>query len=300
MTRKKKLFLVVFAFVIFSLLGLLFIRENMSSSSANPENKIITASILPVKFIIDKLSNNTLEVNVLVPPGVSPETYEPTPQQMVKFSKSKAIFTIGLIDFEASLTGKLAGRQTEIYQLYKGIELIEGSCSHNHEEKHGFHGGIDPHIWMSLRCLKVIASNALDALTLLYPSDADIFKHNYSALIAEIDSLDIKIKKLLSVNNVKCFLIYHPVLSYYSVDYGVEQMTVEHEGKEPSVNQLKMLVDNAKAKNVKTLLYQKEFDSTVAEAIAKDIGAELREIEPLSENVLESIYSISRIIASEN
>lgn len=260
----------------------------------------VTVSILPIKYLIDNISGNKFQVNVLVPPGTSPETYEPTPQQIINLNKSKAIFTIGLIDFETTLINKVQeNSKSAIHHLYEGMNTLEGHCSHKHHHS-GHRHGIDPHIWTSVSGIKVMSNNVLNALTLLYPNDSAAFRLNYDNLMEEIEQLDLQIRELIQIADINSFLIYHPVLTYYAGDYGLHQVALEQDGKEPSLNHIKSVIDNAIECNTKVVLYQKEFPRSVVETVAKDIGAEPVEIDPLAENILDNIMLITKTITHSN
>lgn len=89
-------------------------------------------SILPLRSIVEEIVGDDFKIEVLVPPGASPETFEPTPRQFVELNKAQLIFNVGLIDFETTLLGKV-GDQAKVVNLSRGIDLIAGSCSHGHD-----------------------------------------------------------------------------------------------------------------------------------------------------------------------
>ena len=257
-------------------------------------NEKIVVSIMPIKYLVEGIIGDDLEVAVLVPPGSSPETYEITSGQLIELQNARLVFTTGLIDFENELFSKLTNNPVE---LHNGIKLIEGSCGHIHSLDHHTHAhGIDPHIWTSPKQLKTMSENAYKAISLLYP-DSVKYRENYLALIDKLDILDEEITETINRANMKTFFIYHPALTYYSNDYGLTQVAIEADGKEPSASRLQYLVDLAHSEGITKLLYQREFSRTAVEIIAKDIDAELIEIDPLAEDVVRNIREITRIIA---
>ena len=125
-------------------------------------------SILPLRSIVEEIVGDDFKIEVLVPPGASPETFEPTPRQFVELNKAQLIFNVGLIDFETTLLGKV-GDQAKVVNLSRGIDLIAGSCSHGHdghEHGHGHAHGVDPHVWTSPKALQTMAANAYEAIRL--------------------------------------------------------------------------------------------------------------------------------------
>ena len=120
-------------------------------------NRILYVSIQPLQSLVDSIVGGDFEVEVLVPAGASPETFEPTPRQFVELNEAQLIFNVGLIDFETSLLGKVE-QQEKVIDLSHGIDLIEGSCSHS-SHGHNHTHGVDPHVWTSPKALQKMATN---------------------------------------------------------------------------------------------------------------------------------------------
>ena len=258
----------------------------------------IAVTIQPLKYIIESITGDDFSIETIVPNGASPETYEPTPKQIISLSKSKMIFSTGLIEFENSLLSRLK-EQSNIVNLSQGIELIEGSCSHNHSKSvhnaHNHSHGIDPHIWTSPRELKTMAENAYKAIAKHYP-DSTKYRSAYEALISEFEALDKECEELCRNADTKAFVVYHPALTYFARAYGIEQITVESDGKEPSAKHLATIIEQAKQMGVKCVLYQTQYPRSVVDVVAKDMGVNCIEFDPLAENISENILRITHTI----
>ena len=268
---------------------------------SSPQNDM-AVTIQPLKYIAESITGDDFTIEVIVPNGASPETYEPTPKQIIALNNSKMIFSTGLIDFENALLGRLRN-QSSIVNLSQGIELIEGSCSHNHSKgvKNGANHthGIDPHIWTSPRELKNMAENAYSAIAKQFP-DSTKYRYAYEALMTELEGLDDECKELCHNADTKAFMAYHPALTYFARAYDIEQITVESDGKEPSAKRLASIIEQAKQKGVKCVLYQKQYPRSVVEVLAKDMGIEAVEFDPLAENITENILQITHTITGNN
>ena len=133
----------------------------------------IAVTILPLKYIVENITGDDFRVDVLVPSGASPETFEPTPKQYIALNEARMIFSTGLIDFENALLSRMEHKE-RLVNLSRGIDLMEGSCSHDHSHAEAAHDaeehehaeeehlhGIDPHIWTSPRELRIMARNLL-------------------------------------------------------------------------------------------------------------------------------------------
>ena len=250
-------------------------------------------SILPLRSLVQGIVGDDFDVEVLVPPGASPETFEPTPRQFVGLNKARMVFNVGLIDFETTLLAKIED-QAKVVNLSRGIELIAGTCSHG-SHGHTHTHGIDPHVWTSPRALQKMAENAYEAIRKAYP-DSVKYETNYRLLQQELKALDERTAARIAACGVEYFIIYHPALTYYARDYGLRQIAIEADGKEPSAKQLTQLIRQAREDGVRRILYQSQFPASAVEVIARDIDAEYAEVDPLREDVIANIEEITGII----
>ena len=123
-----------------------------------------------------------------------------------------------------------------------------------------------------------------EVLSEKYPEQKLQFEQNYQALLQKIDSIADRAKQVLDHKKDKIFLIYHPALTYFAADYGMEQISIEDEGKEPNPAHLKKIIDLALEKNIHMIFIQSQFDVNNAESVAKQIGGQIIQIDPLTEN----------------
>lgn len=268
--------------------------------SRRPAADAFYVSILPLRSLVVGIVGDDFPVEVLVPPGAGPETFEPTVRQFAALNDAQSIFATGLLEFETALLAKIAD-PAKVVDLSDGVELIAGSCSHGckhaaTESGHRAHG-IDPHIWTSPKALRRMAANAYAVIHKRYP-DSVRYTENYRMLQAEIDRLDERVGETLARSGTAYFMIYHPAMTYYARDYGIRQIAVEQEGKEPSAKRLAALIRQARADSVGRILYQRQYPRSTVETIARDMGAEAVEIDPLREDVLVNIAEITDLIAA--
>lgn len=260
---------------------LLMIASCSPSSKKNEEVPTVTVTIEPLRFFANAIAGDKFNIVSMVPSGSSPETYDPTPQQLVTLNKSTAYFKIGYIGFEQTWMEKLKANNPslKIYDTSIGVNLI-----HEEEEIHGDHhheGGVDPHIWNSTVNANIISDNIYKALCELSPKNKEYFSHNLDSLKEIINQTNQEIKKLL-VNADSTFLIYHPALSYYAQEYGLNQVCIEEGGKQPSPASLKKLIESCRKEKPEVIFIQKEFDVRNAELIANELKLKIVTINPLS------------------
>ena len=261
------------------------------TTKSDSDKKTIFVTITPMQSIIEEITAGDFDIEVIVPKGASPETFEPTPKQVTSFSDAEFIFSTGIIDFEQSLVQRISG-DAEVVNLSNGIELIAGSCSHgNHKHKHG----VDPHIWTSPRALRTMVTNAHKAIMAHYP-DSVKYTEATGRLLERIDALDNYCATRIKAEGVEAMMIYHPAYTYYARDYGIEQIAIEHDGKEPSLRQTTALIEKAKEHGVKAILRQPQYSEDKVRAIANDAGAEIITTDPLAEDILGEIERVTEII----
>lgn len=261
------------------------------TTKSDSDKKTIFVTITPMQSIIEEITAGDFDIEVIVPKGASPETFEPTPKQVTSFSDAELIFSTGLIDFEQSLVQRIDD-DAEVVNLSNGIELIAGSCSHgNHQHKHG----VDPHIWTSPRALRTMVTNAHKAIMAHYP-DSVKYTEATGRLLERINKLDNYCATRIKAEGVEAMMIYHPAYTYYARDYGIEQIAIEHDGKEPSLRQTTALIEKVKEHGVKAILRQPQYSEDKVRAIANDAGAEIITTDPLAEDILGEIERVTEII----
>lgn len=290
---------------IFALIGACTPRQQADENT-------LYVSILPLRSLVGEIVGDDFKIEVLVPPGASPETFEPTPRQFIGLNRAVMIFNVGLIDFETTLLSKIEDRG-KVVNLSQGIELTAGSCSHtcphakqavhdghdtSHTETHSHAHSVDPHVWTSPRALQKMAENAYAAIRRAYP-DSVKYEANYKRLQADLQALDARTGEKIAQSGIEYFIIYHPALTYYARDYGIRQVAIEADGKEPSAKQLTQIIRQAREDGVRRILYQSQFPASAVEIIARDIDAEYVEVDPLREDAIANIDAITDIITQQ-
>lgn len=280
------------------IIAIIFSQTFSCTSTGNDEaEKVITVSILPFKYFVKGIAGEDYSINVIVPPGASPATFEPPPSVIRSLQRSNLVIFNGYLGFEQAWMDKLMQVNPDIQTLFlaENQDLIATG-----EHKHGDHyhyEGVDPHFWMSPASARIIASDILNFLVLNYPQDSIVFKNNYNKLLAEIDMTGSYLSERLSDLNQRSFLIFHPALSYIARDYSLTQVPIEFEGKDPSASYLGEVIDRARADGISTILVQKEFNRKNAETIASEIGARVVDIYPLSDDWVRSLKDVADAIS---
>lgn len=256
--------------------------------------KTVFVSIPPQIYFAQKIGGDLADVHIMVMPGASPHTYEPTPKQMVALSKAAAYFAIG-VEFEKAWLPRLASSNPDmqLIETQKGIAKIpmaeheehEGE-HHEHEAEHEEHdhGILDPHIWLSTTNARLIAENTCQGFIRIDPDNAQTYKDNLIAVLKDIDLLDADIRKDFSLlsEDKRLFMVFHPSWGYFAKDYGLTQIAIESEGNEPSPRALAGIIREGRELGISTIFVQPQFSSRSAEVIANELKANVVPLDPLA------------------
>ncbi|MBN1532412.1 MAG: zinc ABC transporter substrate-binding protein [Spirochaetes bacterium] len=248
----------------------------LSCSPEGDGRQTIAVSILPQRYLLERIAGDRFHIAVMIPAGYSPESSEVTPGQMKEIARAVIYFRVGPIPFERSrMAGFIQANPAMIVtDTSRGIPLIEGDGSH--------HGGADPHVWVSPKSGRIMARHMMETLIAFDPGSRKLYERNFRALAADIDRLDRRLAETLRPCRGGRFIVYHPAWAYLARDYGLVQVPVEHQGKSPAPSRIGDIIRLARSEGIRTVFVQRQSPTDTAEAIAGDIGGTLVTLDPLS------------------
>jgi zinc transport system substrate-binding protein len=247
-------------------------------------------SILPQAYFVERIGGTYVNVSVMVGPGQSPATYEPTPKQMARLGRSQLYFRIGT-PFERGFIDKISRTFTNltIIDTRKGVTLRYFKQSQGLEVP-------DPHIWLDPKRVKIQAETISQALKETDPAHADEYEKNLKAFQADLDSVDAKIAGILAPLKGGKLYVFHPAFGYFAESYGLTQIAVEIGGKEPSPKQLSRLINKAKKEGVRVIFVQPQYATKEARTVARAIGGAVVPINPLPRDYLKNLEDMANSI----
>lgn len=281
----------------------LFLLIFSSVSSADPLR--VAVSIPPQKYFVEAIGGAQVAVTVLVPPTAEPETYEPTPRQVMALAHSELFLGIGVPIENAWIPRfQAANPKLVVVNTTRGIEKMP-MIRHVHESDHSYttHSsektGLDPHVWLSPVLARIVAMNTRDALIAADPTHAADYRQGYARLARTIDQVDEQILSTLTEHPLKqtAFIVFHPAFGYFAAAYGLKQVPIEMEGKEPGPKQLAELIDYAKKNNIRVVFIEPQFAQKAAQTIAQSIGGAVATIDPLQEDWPAGMTAIAAALA---
>ena len=291
----------------------LAVSETMTNQQSSAEvekteeaSMEIIVTIPPLAEFVKAVAAEKANVTIMVPPGSSPHTYEPSRSQLVNLSNASMYAKVGTpIEFEISWLSKIQEMNKDIIfvDCSKNIDLIESKPVHEHDEKacdqkdHSHEGLKDPHIWLSLQNAALMVENIYGAIISVDPSNKDYYKSNKMDYIEEIIGLDAEIAAMLDNIENKKFMVYHDAWTYFAKDYDLIQIPIERDGKEPTPKGIKELIDQAREEEINVIFASPELNTASAEVIAQEIGAAVVLISPLEQDYLDNMRNISKEIS---
>ncbi|MEJ2725243.1 MAG: zinc ABC transporter substrate-binding protein [Deltaproteobacteria bacterium] len=262
----------------------------------------VTVSIVPQQYFLQKIGGDLVKISVMVPPGANPAVFEPKPRQMVALTKSRFYFAIG-VPFEQVWLRKFGEVNTsmKIVHTEEGIEKMPMKGTHQAGMQDRDHGIKDPHVWLSPPLVMIQARNILDALARADPDRRQEYERNYKSFILELVDLDLQIRSIFSgLGKDPKFMVYHPSWGYFARAYGLTQIPVEMEGKEPTPKEMERLIRYAEEVGLKAVLVQPQFSTKGARTLANALNGDVIVADPLErlwkENLLKVAETLKGIV----
>lgn len=248
----------------------------------------VAVTILPQKQFVERIAGDYARVIVLVPPGADPHTHEPTPKQLEDISQASVYVKVGSgIEFERAWMEKLSGvnPRMAVVDSSTGIQLISSQSDEG--------SGADPHIWLSPKNAKIMVANTYQGLARADPLHKAEYRANADLYLKDLDTLDADISHEISQKQIRTIMVYHPAWSYFARDYGLLQIPIETDGKDPTPRGIENLVRQAKEGNITVVFASPEYSTKSADVIAKEIGGSVALVSPLEEDYLGNIRKVS-------
>jgi len=260
----------------------------------------VCVSILPQAYFVERIGGEHVEVQVLVGPGQSPHTYEASPQQMAWLSRADLFVTLGM-PLEQRLLERLSGqrRDLRVADATEGLTFLLAECDHDHGgghdgdgHDHGAHER-DPHVWLDPQRVKHMAANICRALVELDPQRRETYERNLAAFQADLDDVDARLRQRLAPYRGRAFFVFHAAYGYFAERYGLKQLAVEVAGKEPTPRELVNLVERVRESGVRAILLEPQYPRTTAEALAREVGAEVLIVDDLARDYLANLLDMA-------
>jgi zinc transport system substrate-binding protein len=254
----------------------------------------LIASLPPLAWLADRVGGERVATTVMLPPGASPHAWEPSPRQMGGLTAAGLVIAVGdpHLAFEQRQVERLLAERPEV-PVVRLTEALAGKRS-GEEEPHRE----DPHLWVAPDNLRAGARAVAAALERVDPAGAGIYRGNLAAVEAELDSLDADLRASFTALDRPAFLVQHPAWGHLAAQYGLEQVAIEEEGKEPSPQRLVAVIERARRDGLRVVLVQPGVSDAAARAVARELGAEVVTADPLAYDVPAALRGFAAAVAA--
>jgi len=259
-----------------------------ASSFAQPEVRLsVIVSIPPQKYMLERIGGKRISVQVMLPPGAVPETYEPSPRQIAALSDAQLYFRIG-VPFERLSRPALDSARSRVRVIDSNEDEVPGQAKHEL---------LDPHVWMSPAAFMRVAARVRDELVATDPEYREYFEQNYHLLRVDIESLQRSIMDRLSNRRIDDFIVGHAALGHFAKEFGLNQIALEDGDKEAGPRGIARIIAIARKLEIRTVFIQPRMRSNAARVVAREAGAQLVEIDPLAEDYPMNLMQIAESLA---
>ena len=241
----------------------------------------MAVSVDPQAYFVEQIAGDLVQVVVMVPPGANPATYSPTVHQIQALSDASLYFKVGHPGFafeRAWLDSML--------EVKSGLEIVDGAqdtpCTAG-----------DPHLWVSPRAVRIMATSLAAGLGRILPDQRETLQTNLAVFLQRIDDLDHEIRASLGEHTGRGFLVYHPSWGCFAEEYGLEQIAIERDGKEPSTHDLADLIESSKKDGIRVVFVQPQHSERAAEMVAEAIGGRVIAADPLARDWPANLRSVA-------
>ncbi len=262
------------------LISLLFVFLLAASPCSAQKIKVI-ASIAPLADFARQVGGDKVDVKLLLPPGASPHTYEPTPKSVKDIADAKIFVKVGAgLEFWAEKIIRASGnRHLIVVDASQGVPLLEENENHSGHSSADF----DPHFWLDPVIAGGIVTKIEKALSEVDPKDASLYHKNASLYQKKLSRLDTEIADRVRTFRTKEYITFHPAWNYFAKRYGLKVVGVieESPGKEPGPRHLARISREIRALPSKVIFVEPQFNPKIAEVVAKEGGAKVVYLDPI-------------------
>lgn len=268
------------------------------TGNAFAERVSVFGTVPPISAIVAAVGGEHVSVHSLLRPGDNPVTFSPTPHQLAQLADSQLLAVAGL-PFEHAWLPRIRSLSDglEILDLRRGLNLMDRPHHHDNFGADGETAESDPHIWTDPLMVIQMSETVRQRLSRLDPENSEYYRTRQRQLADRLHGLHMEIQAALNKLQHRHFLVFHPAWGYFARRYGLEQMAIEHEGKQGGSRWIVELIERARKKGIKVILVQPQFDHRLAQQIAGAIGGRILSVDPLAYDFEDSLRKLAEAIS---
>lgn len=247
--------------------------------------KVIT-TLFPLYDFAREIAGDKAEASLLLPPGVEPHSFEPTPKDLADIKKAGVFIYTGKY-MEPWVEKVILATKDDsllIIDSSLGIELIEEDDDNEHDSRETagddhHQGGMDPHIWLDPVLAQKMVDNIIEGFCRVDAANTEFYRKNGEAYKGKLQELHLKISADLQKTKAKKIMYGgHFTFGYFARRYGLEYIS-PYSGfapdAEPTPKRIIELIKNMKGTGLKIIYYEELVDPKVARVIVEQTGAQM-------------------------
>jgi len=239
----------------------------------------VFVSIPPQHYLLQRIAGDAVHISVMLEPGQSPETFDPSAQQMQALAGARLYFLAG-VPFET-------GRVKTLARAYPDLRLVP--CCGNLDPAHM----VDPHYWTSPVNAMNMAETMYDALAAADPANAGTYHFNLDGLLSDLKSLDAYIRGRLQQRRTSVFITAHAAWGWFAQRYGLQEEALERNGREIGPRGMARLLEIARREQLHTVFVQDQFRTPVVTRLARQLDARLVRLDPLASDYIANMRGVA-------
>jgi|GEM_PF-2698372 len=247
----------------------------------------VVATVPPLAGIVDRVAPGLAEVTVLIPPGASPVTYEPSLATVREAARAQVYVSVGHPAFAweaAWLPDLLSDSRARLISGADGCQVRPD----------------DPHVWLSFSCARNMAEGIARAVTEARPEFADSIASALAAFLADLDDVAEHADRALEPHRGGSFVVLHPAWGYLASAHGIEQVAIlEHGSGDAGPGELAAIVERARRLGVRNVIVQPQFSAGPARLVASELGGDTVTLDPLGRDVVLTLLTAIDVLAEQ-
>lgn len=273
--KKALVFIAIFS-LIFTVAGCAAKRADYAPAKVDSSRLVIYTTFYPLYDFTKKIVRDRAQVENIIPAGVEPHDYEPSPKQIARIYDARVFVFLG--DVMEPWAQKL-----EVQLRDKGVNVVEAGK--------GLIENNDPHIWLDPVLSKEMARRIYDAVAAADADNKSYYEENFNELAAKLDELDKSYRENLVNLNRKEFITSHAAFGYMAKRYGLVQVSISglSPQEEPSPKKMAELAELCRQKNIKYIFFETLVSPKLSETLAREVGAKTMVLNPIGGLTSEEI-----------
>lgn len=283
---------------LFSMLLLLALAGTAIAAQPVP----VTVSVPAQAYFVHAIGGDRVKVETMVSTGQSTHNFSPSPRQLRSLEDARIYVKVGhpeyLFEYQFVQLLERRSETVRVVDMAEGVDFRDLEAHGGHDRHgHDAHGGdTDPHLWVSPAIVRAAAPRIAEALIAVDPAGDAVYRDRLQAFLDEVEALDQEIRQRLDGLQRRVFLVNHPAWGYFADDYGLKQMAIEVEGKDPTPAQLARFIERARGEGVRIVFVQSGFSRRSAEVIARELDIAIVEMDPMHEDWADNLRAFSRAL----